>query len=265
MRQLFQSITLAFSLMAASATANPGVELRYEVGPTAILQNDGRYGANGTAYGADDVGQTSNLVIGQRASVELALDCHRLVLLYAPFAVSSRFVPREDFFFRDSTFDAGAALVHDYLFDGYRASYLGRVLDGPLSLELGASLQVRNANVAFTSGNGEKFSSESDIGLVFALKARLTWASAPGAAWAQVEADAFSTFGAFESFRGGIYDVALTLGIPMGEAADLLFVTRFLGGGAEVRDREIENWANFFSTSIGLRLRIDTLIAQLER
>jgi hypothetical protein len=274
----FASLVILVFLAARPAHPQPGPEpqlasepraeppfravFAYETGPAAILQNDGQYGENGTRYGAEDVGQDRNLLRVERASVELRIRRHAVILLYAPFAVTTRFRPEEEFRFRDAVFAPDTVVDHRYVFDGYRASWLFRLLEGRWWLDLGASFQVRNAEVAFSSAPGAQpaqYDTETDIGLVFALKARAGYRPASGP-WGELEADGFSTFGIFDNFSGGIYDVALTLGIPVAAPLDLTLSTRLLGGGAEVADRHIDNWANFFSAAIGARIDIGRLL-----
>jgi hypothetical protein len=245
--------------VGGSAAATPGVALRYETGPAAIFQNDGEYGEGGTRYDAGDVGQTANLVRVERASVELGFGRHTAILLYAPFEVTTRQALDRELRFRGVTFGAGEVVDHRYLFDGYRASYLYRILPGRLSLDLGGSLQIRNAQVAFTSVDGARHDAEDDIGLVFALKARARYATAAGP-WGELEADALSTFGLLGDTRGAIYDVALSAGLPLGAAVDAFVSLRLLGGGADVPDKQIYNWGNFGSATAGIRVALDGLL-----
>lgn len=252
-------VTAAALLDGGLAAASPEVSLRFEAGPAYIAQNDGRYGDAGTAYDAGDVGQQKNLVIAERTSLELASGRHRAILLYAPFMVTTRVTLADELRFRDTTFPAGTAVDHRYLFDGYRASYLYRVRPGALSIDLGASLQIRNADVAFTSVDGALHAAQDDIGLVGALKARLRYQATAGR-WAEVEADALSTFGLAGDTSGGIYDVALAAGQRLADDLDLILTARLLGGGAEVPSQQIDNWANFVSAAVGFRLRLDELL-----
>ena len=252
-----RSLLVVASLMTLTATpasASPELRLVYETGPAYIARNDGRYGADGTPYDADTVGQRDNLVRGERTSVELASGRHRVIALYAPFQLATRVTLADDLRFRDTTFAAGAVVDHTYKFDGYRASYLYRVLDGTLAVELGGSLQVRDAAVVFSTADGTQTDRETDIGLVPALKARITYA--PGGAWAALEADGLSTFGLVGDTRGAIYDVALFGGLPIRRGVDVYGNLRLLGGGAEVPDQEIDNWGDYLSASIGVRLQL---------
>jgi hypothetical protein len=230
----------------------------YETGPLFIFQNDGRYGANGTAYSARDVGQQRNLVVSQRLSAEAQRGRHTLIALWAPLDLTTRVTLATDLTFQGTTFAGGAIVDHRYLFDGYRLSYLYRLAPGPrFSFHLGASVQVRNASVEFRSveGSAPTFKVERDIGLVFALKARAKLDA--GVVYGQVDADVINTFGL--GVPGGLHDVALTLGIPLTRAVDLFLRLRIVGGGARVPRRDFFNWGNFGAALVGLRVDLPRL------
>ncbi|MCE9579246.1 MAG: hypothetical protein K8W52_39345 [Deltaproteobacteria bacterium] len=247
-------VAAALCSTAASAAASPGAILRYETGPAYIAQNDGRYGTDGTPFEASDVGQQRNLLRGERASVELVTGRHRIIALYAPFSVDTQLTVARDFQFRDTLFPAGSVLDHRYRFDGYRASYLYQVVAGRVGVELGGSLQIRDADVAFASVDGARRDNEANIGLVPALKARVTLTTA--SAWAALEFDGLSTFGLIGDTSGALYDAAVTAGFPVRHDVDLYGTLRLLGGGAEVPSKAIDNWGNFVSASLGLRVRL---------
>lgn len=247
----------------AVADPAPSIELvaQYETGPAYIAQNDGEYGAGGTRFGADDVGQQDNLLLARRTSLELGHGRHRAILLYAPFESTTTVTLGRDLQFRDAMFVAGTTVEHRYLFDGYRASYLYRIWErGPVAVELGGSLQIRNAEVAFESRDGALRASETDIGLVVAAKSRLWYRPRGDTWWGALEADAFSTFGLVPGVRGAIYDVQLAAGHPVATGVDVMFGARLLGGGATVEDRDIYNWANFIVVTAGLRVSFDRLL-----
>lgn len=255
MRATVAALALTVTLIPARpARADLRAVLAYDTGPAYIAQNDGRYGAAGTPYEADDVGQRDTLVRAERATVELVAGRHRVIALYAPFLVDTQATLTSELRFRDVTFPTGTVVDHRYRFDGYRASYLYQVVGGRVGLELGGSLQVRSADVAFASADGSRRASQSDIGLVPALKARLTYT--PGRAWAQLEADGSSTFGLVGDTSGALYDVAVVGGYAFRRDLALYATLRWVGGGAEVPARAIDNWANFASASLGLRVQL---------
>lgn len=249
----------AFLALASSPAAAPALHLGYETGPAYVAQNDGRYGATGTEYDAADVGQQKNLARVERASLELRGGRHRVIFTYIPFELRTRVALDAELRFRDTVFPAGTVVDHRYLFDGTRASYLYELLPGAArwSFELGGSFQVRNADVAFTAVDGTRHDAQDDIGPVAALKARLTFTPAPGGPWARLDADAISSFGLIGDTSGGLYDVALVLGLPIVNRLDLTFTARLYGGGATVPDQNFENWASFVSATAGLRFTLD--------
>jgi hypothetical protein len=232
----------------------------YDTGPLYVLQNDGRYGVAGTGFGAADVGQQDTLYRSQRASVELTLgDRHTLILLYAPLLIETRVTLDQDIMFRDTLFPQGRVVDHVYLFDGYRGSYLYGLLRGALDLDLGATLQIRNATVAFSSLDGALHDEENDIGLVFAVKTRLAYRPDETGPYGVFEADAFSTFGLVRNVDGAIYDLALTLGVPVSGPLDVVLRARLLGGGADVPAQAIDNYANILAFTAGVRIELDEL------
>lgn len=254
-------LVLGSTVLAGRALAQEGddgwpeLTFVYETGPSYVLQNDGEYGEGGTRYDADDVGQQENLARTWRNSLELAIGRHTAILLYAPFELRTQAALPRDVQFRGVLFPAGTVVDHRYLFEGYRGSYLYRLLDRPcLALEVGGTVQIRNAEVAFTAVDGSRRADEDDIGVVGAAKVRLWWQ--PGAAWpwAALEADGFSTFGLVSDTDGAIYDVQLMLGRPIARGVDLFLGARLYGGGADVESKQIYNWANFLSFTVGARI-----------
>lgn len=234
----------------------------YETGPAYVVENTGRYGADGTRYSAAEVGQRQNLYRVERSSLELSAGRHRVILAYLPFELDTQVQLAHDLVFRDTRFPAGTIVDHRYLFDGYRASYLYQVLEHPLELAIGGTFQVRNADVAFVSADGTLRADEANIGPVFAFKARLAWQPATRGPWAMVDADGFSTFGLIGSVRGAIYDVQLAIGHPVARGVDLFLGARLYGGGAKVPSREIDNWGNYLLFTAGARITLDRLVGK---
>ncbi|WP_434389681.1 hypothetical protein [Melittangium boletus] len=254
-------------LLAAPALADSPLRAliaEAETGPAAIFQNDGRYGPTGTEYSAQDLNQTATLYRTWRVAVEARLGArHGLILLYAPFEVSTRATLTRDLDFRGTLFASGSVVDHRYLFDGYRASYLFRLLDGErFQWDVGASVQIRNALVGLSGADGTRHAQESDIGVVGAFKTRLRY-TLPSRVWAGLEADALSTFGLVGNTTGGIYDLALTLGVPLDTRGEVNAYARlrWLGGGADVARRDIYNWANFGFALVGVQADLVSLFA----
>ncbi|WNG16398.1 hypothetical protein [Cystobacter fuscus] len=251
------------SMPALAASPLTGLVAEYETGPAAIFQNDGRYGPTGTSYSAEDLQQNATLYRTWRAAVEARLGArHGLILLYAPFDVTTRATLSRDIDFRGTVFPAGTVVDSRYLFDGFRGSYLFRLIDGErFKWDIGASVQIRNALVGLGAVDGSRYSQESDIGVVGALKTRLRY-ELPSRVWAALEADALSTFGLVGNTTGGIYDVALSLGVPLNTRGDVSAYARLrlLGGGADVTRRNIYNWGNFGFAVLGVQADLVSLV-----
>lgn len=257
---------LALILLATPALAESpltALVAEYETGPAYIFQNDGRYGPTGTSYDANDLNQKSTLYRSERIALEARLgERHGIILLYAPFDLTTRATLSKDIDFRGTVFPSGTVVDSRYLFEGYRASYLFRVIQGErFSWDIGASVQIRNALVSLGAVDGSRYTKESDIGVVGALKTRLRY-TLPSRVWAGLEADGLSTFGLFGNTTGGIYDVALTLGLPLNTKGDVNAYARLrlLGGGADVKTRDIYNWGNFGFAVLGVQADLVSVV-----
>lgn len=227
----------------------------YETGALYVVQNDQRYGANGTFYTRSTVAQDRNLIAVQRVSAEARFaDRHTVIFLYAPLDVSTRVTLDAPFTFRDTTFSAGRPVVHRYLFDGIRATYLYRFFENTsLKFDGGATLGVRNAEVSMLEASGDRFAAERDIGPVPALRGRLRY-DAPNGLYALYDMDwLYTPNGLTGGVRGGVVDTALTFGLPLQRGLDAFLRLRYLAGGAEVTSRDIFNWGQFVSATAGIR------------
>jgi hypothetical protein len=228
--------------------------LDYEGGALAFFQNDQRYGSQGTPYTHRTVAQDRNLFAAQRWSFEArAFQRHTLIFLYAPLDVTTRVTLGSPLTFRDQAFPAGSVVDHRYLFDGIRATYLYRAYERPgLTVDLGATLGARNAEVSLAAVDGTRFAAERDIGPVPALRGRVRY-DTPDGTYALYDLDAGGTLPGVGPVTGGVLDTALTLGVPMVRGLDATLRLRYLAGGATVPNRDIVNWAQFASASAGFR------------
>ena len=255
--------TLLLALSPATASASDFLApylIDFETGPLYIGKNENQYGTNGTRFTASDVGQQNNLFLSKRLSIELPVSPrNQFIFTWAPLDVPTRATLDRAIDFNDVVFPAGTVVDSRYLFDGYRLTYLYAPLQGEQFLvQIGLALQIRNAQVALDA-DGALYAQESDIGLVGAPALRVFWDPfKEGGPYWMLDALAFSTFGLF-GVTGGIYDVALTFATPITEGAHLTFRARTIGGGADVPDKQISNWASFVSFDLGLRLALGSL------
>lgn len=223
-----------------------------EVGPVWLGQNDGRYGSQGTPYTARTVGQDQTLFLSQRLTGEARWgEVHRLILLIAPLDVTTRTRLDRDLRFRDTVFPAGTVVDSRYLFDGFRLSYLREVSrwEGG-AWEVGASAQIRNAEVSFADVAGTRYEAERDIGFVPILKTRYRQNLPTGGTFV-LDLDALGAAGV-PQFQGGIVDGAASLHLPVTRDLETFLRIRYLSGGATVPDRNIQNWGQYLTLATGL-------------
>jgi hypothetical protein len=243
--------------------------LTAEIGTVKALSHRIQFSNNGTMFDyVADGGQdilfpftrlTADLDIGER---------HSVVLLYQPLTLLSEVQLQDDLVVDNGTFLAGEALDLKYGFDFYRASWLYDLQADPSrELALGLSLQLRNADIQFTSADGTLRRVNRDLGPVPILKLR-TRQPLRGAAWWGFEVDGFYApikyiNGSDTDVVGAIADASLRVGVPLELGGEAFLNLRYVGGGAEGTsqrydgpgDGYVENWVHFVALSLGLSLR----------
>ncbi|MCO4763745.1 MAG: hypothetical protein KC502_19690 [Myxococcales bacterium] len=253
----------AFACLLPTVSAAPldAAVIDYEAGLVGILQNDSRYGAAGTEFNASDVAQTNNVYPAQRLSLRLRFRArHEIRATYAPLDLTTRATLPKDVDFNGVQFKAGEVIDFRYLFDGTRLTYLYHLhRTDRLIFAVGGLFQLRNANVAISTANGERHAEESDIGPVGALSIMARY-QRPNGLYGQLDAAGFSTFGVPNGLVGAVWDIALTLGVPVARGTELTFRLRYYGGGADVPSADLKNWAQLAFATIGLRLDLPTLL-----
>jgi hypothetical protein len=235
-----------------------------------------QFGRNGTEFDYVRDGGQDVLFPTMRFSLEGTYKKrHSLILLYQPIDLRTEETLRQDLVVDNLRFPAGTALNFRYGFDFYRASYLYNLLScrDDCELSVGASLQIRNAVIDFTSADGALRRSNRDVGPVPALKSRGRLYLGESA-WLGYEADGMyapvkyinggksDVVGAILDFsvRGG-YDVAGPLGV--------FFNLRYLGGGAKGTSKSdarrgpgdgyTSNWLQFMTWTAGFEVKLEQL------
>lgn len=221
------------------------ISLHADLGFTAILSHLYRSGDEGSGNRLFDYvkqGGQDNLVLFSRFSVEAIIASqHRIAFLYQPLTLNTKSVAE-----RNGTapvqisgvaFPAGTPLDLTYGFDFFRLSYLYDFLP-ELESELGAGLgvQLRNANIVFSSADGALRVAQNNIGLVLTIKLMAAhWFSKYFGL--DFEADAFYASsaifnGAGRPFEGWIWDAALQVKTRILPNVVAYFSIRSIGGGA---------------------------------
>jgi hypothetical protein len=260
----------------AQEAAAPRFELRAvgELGFLLVHSNTVRYGQEGTLFRFTEEGGQDNLFPLTRLTAELSWrGRHTAILLYQPIDLRGETVLTRDVSFFDITFPAGEPLDVRYGFSFWRASYLYDLLASPeRELAVGASLQVRNATLTFSSANGARRWASRDVGPVPALKIRGRYTFASGV-WVGLEVDGLYVSGGIlnrdntaESFDAGLLDASARAGLRVTGALDVFLNLRYLGGGARGTDEEeaasgrgdgySSNWLDTASVTLGFLYRL---------
>lgn len=243
-----------------------------ELGFLDVLAHSIRQGSDGTLFRYVDDGGQDNLYLFVRLSAELTLKGrHTVGFLYQPLEIDTQVVLKRDVRIDALDFPAGTPLDLRYSFPFYRASYLYDLLSGPdRELSVGASLQLRNANIVFTSADGTLRRTARDVGPVPLLKVRGRWGLG-GDWWVGFEADGAYAPTAIingdedSNTTGALLDASLRGGVRLTRNVDAFLNLRYLGGGArgtsddndeEFSDGFTSNWLNTATISLGFSYRL---------
>lgn len=246
-----------------SSSTDPRFRSRVEVGFLDVLSHKIQYGNDGTYINYVEEGGQDVLFMFMRASIEARFNGrHHVSFLYQPLQLKGEAVTTRELKLDDVTFPEGTAIDAKYGFPFYRVSYMYDVLpSGTTELGLGASLQLRNATIVFTSVDGSLRHYERDVGPVPILKLRFRKDFANDTFF-EAEADGFYApikylNGGASDVVGAIADVSVRYGFELGRTEAFLNA-RYLGGGAEGTSDESEfgdgftkNWLHFATISLG--------------
>jgi hypothetical protein len=202
------------------------------------------------------------------AEVEIAKH-HNIILLYQPIDLRTEAVLRRDVRIEKVDFASGTPLNLRYGFDFYRVSYLYDFFKDPRhELAVGASLQLRDATITFTSIDSRQRVAETNLGPVPLIKVRGRYTFRNGF-WLGLEADGIYARGRVitgtiaTGFIGALYDVSARVGFHPVGFLDIFFTLRFLGGGARGTERDkpapsdgyTNNWIHTVAFTVGVGLR----------
>jgi hypothetical protein len=269
---------LSTAALAQESPPEPRFQVRAvgELGFLDVHSNTIRYGQGGSLFRFTEEGGQDNLFLFTRLSAELSWrGRHTAVLLYQPIDLPGQTLLARDISISDTTFAAGTPLDVRYGFSFWRASYLFDLLSGPeRELAVGASLQLRNATLTFTSADGLRRFDSRDVGPVPALKLRGRYTFTSGA-WLGLEVDGIYASGGLlnrsntaDSFEAALLDASARAGMRVTDMVDVFLNLRYLGGGARGTDEEeaargpgdgySSNWLNTASISLGFVYRLPT-------
>jgi hypothetical protein len=232
-----------------------------------------QFGNNGTYFDYVDEGGQDVLFGFQRLSADFEFaEQHHAIFLYQPLRLETRVRLRRDVTVNEATFQEGETVDLLFSFPFYRASYLYDFLDDPeREVAIGASLQLRNATITFTSADGSTYRANRDVGPVPIIKFRGRTPLADSSFWFEFEADGFYApiryiNGGDSDVEGAIVDASARLGRSFGGGLSGFVNARYLAGGGEgTSDDEtdqpgggyVKNWLHFATISLGFSYRHD--------
>lgn len=260
------------------------IRLVAESGFLGVVDHRIRFSGDDRSFRYHEEGGQDVLFPFLRLSAELTTaQRHTVVFLYQPLALETRVKMPDDLRIGGVEFQGGN-LDLLYSFPFYRLSYLFRVgfgganppnreIEGARSravagswyLDLGGSLQIRNANTVFQARGGaesEGFFRSAGTGLVPLLKARMRYDLSHGF-WLGAELDGIYApvsyiNGSDNDTVGALLDAALRVGYTVSDRLDTFFNVRYLGGGAANKDPGdySVNWLNVVTVSLGASLNV---------
>ena len=240
-----------------------------EIGFVAPLANTIQFGKDGTVF--DYVADGAQDVLFPTVRFEAGLDVGKretFTLLYQPLDLRTEVVLQDDILVDTVTFNRGEPLNLRYGFSFWRATWLHELLPAPeRELAVGLALQLRNANISFTSGDGTKGFEEHDVGPVPALATRLRLPVGKtgffGAEATGIYAPIKYLNGSNVDVVGALLDASVRGGLALPHGTDVFLCVRYIGGGAEGTGKDSEalgdgysaNWLHFATLSLGASLR----------
>ena len=258
--------------LLGSAGAPIAVRLFADLGVVGQLRHRLQIDNNGTSVNVPrELGQDI-LFPYTRFQADLDLGNNRrntLALLYQPLDFQSVVAPERPLTVGTLTFPAGRALRFRYGFPFWRLTWLYDVAaSNETEIAFGVGLQIRNANIIYTSLDGSRSVSSRNIGPVplLAFRGRGTVVDK---FWMAGELQGFYApisvlNGSTTDVEGAIADASLKLGLEGPQGVDAYLALRYIGGGAVgtsnnpdpfTGDGFTRNWLHFGAISLGTSLR----------
>ena len=232
----FCAWTTAPSLANAAAPETVGT---LELGYSAVVSHIVQFGKQGTEFDYVNSGVQDILVPFARAEVALRTsESDQFVFLYQPLEFNTRMKLTKSLQVDDVLFDANTPVDFKYSFPFYRFSWLRDTWSNDTTkVALGASLQLRNARIEFTSVDGKQHRSNRNVGPVPIFKFQSVTQVGEGVWWG-TDVDTIYVpvkylNGGSSDVVGSFHDVSLKLGFPVVSWLNAAFVTRYIGGGGK--------------------------------
>jgi len=257
------SLKTIFSSIVFSAVVQPQLSFAkapetvgtVELGYSAVAAHKIQFGKEGSKFDYVKEGGQDILFPFARAEVAVRTDDNtRFVFVYQPLELNTRVVVPEKLQVDDVTFDKDTPVDLKYSFPFYRFSWLRDTWSNETTkIALGASLQLRNARIEFTSVDGKKHRSNRDVGPVPIFKFQSVTQLGNGVWWGTdidtIYVSVKYLNGGRSDVTGSFHDASLKLGFPIVSWLDAAFVTRYIGGGAEGTSKSPDRGADGYNNN----------------
>lgn len=253
-----------------SNTGPLGLNLHAETGFIGLVSHKIQLGNSGSDIDYLRDGGQNTLFPFSRFSADVLLFKRNIfTLLYQPLELSTSQLASSAINVNGATFPANTRVDYLYGFSFWRISYLYNFFwDSPgQELAIGASLQIRNARITFSSADGTVFRSTEDIGPVPILKVRARY-TFDNKMWLGTEIDGFYAGtpgfnGSANQFIGAILDASVRAGMQVTPMFDAFVNIRTILGGAVGTERNpvapadgyTRNWIYTGTLTLGATLK----------
>lgn len=246
------------------------VRVDAELGILAPVAHTIQFGKSGSTF--DYVEQGGQEVWFPVARVQASLDVGKretFVLLYQPLDLRTDVVLPDSLRVGTVEFPSGTPIDLRYGFSFWRATWLHELLPAPeRELAIGLALQIRDANITFTSADGALRFAERDVGPVPLLAARLRLPVGKNAFFGAEASGVYAPVkylnGSNVDVVGALLDASVRGGLDLGKGIDAFATVRYIGGGASGTSKGYEpafsdgytaNWLHFTTLTLGVSLR----------
>ena len=239
-----------------------------EVGAVFVLWHRYQGGSDGTELNWRRDGGQGSASLTWRISAEVELfQHHQIVLLYQPIDLRTRATLTQDLRVNGLTFPAATPMQFRYGFDFYRLCYLYDFLAEPQQeLAIGLSLQLRVADIEFSSLDGSLQRTSQNLGPVPLVKLRGRY-TFDNDVFIGSEIDGVGI--KFPSEQGSVlglfFDTSLRVGYSPTQFLETFLNLRYFGGGArgpgskplspEFGDGYTNNFIHALTASVGFALK----------
>ncbi len=246
-------------------TSPVGFRLGMETGLLLPVENRVQFGRDGTEFEYVEEGGQDLVFPFARYEAEIGfVERHKFLLLYQPLELTTRVSLSRDIRVDGLDFPENTPVELLYGFPYYRLTYLFDFLRSPRSeLALGLSLQLRRAQIEFTSLDGELFRSRRNVGPVPLLNFRFL-APLPKRLWLAGDLQGLYAPGEIIPSQdgdgvGAFLGAGLKLGVELRPFFRPFFGIRYIGGGSRAEDPDYqgpgdgfaENWIHYLAFNLG--------------